>query len=249
MNVVTIIGFLVVLLSAGALLVLSLSGRRAQPPVFREIPAMSRLKEAVGQSVEDGTRLHITLGSGSLTTLRGAPGLAGLGVVRRLGALTALGDRPPVVSGGDAALVLLAQQTLHDACRAAAAGEVYRPEAGRLTGLTPFSYAAGALPVTRDEDASVNVVMGNFGVEVALLTDAAERQGAFSLAASDNLTAQAVLYATAREALVGEELFATGAYIGAGAAHTASVQIQDILRSLLIFGILSGVLLTLMGLL
>jgi len=33
--------------------------------------------------------------------------------------------------------------------------------------------------------------MGNFGVEAALLTDAAERENTFILAASDNLTAQA----------------------------------------------------------
>ncbi len=248
MNVTALAGLVVVLISAGALLVLSLR-KRTRAPSFRQIPALTRLNRAIGRSVEEGSRLHISLGSGDLITPRSAPGLAGLSVVRRLGTLTVLGDRPPVVTAGDAALTLLAQDTLRNACHAAAAVEVYRPQAGRLTGLTPFSYAAGALPVTRDEDVSVSVLIGNFGAEVALLTDAAERQNAFSLAASDALAAQAVLYASAQETLIGEELFAVGAYIGAGAAHEASLQIQDVLRSLLIFAMLSGVLLTLMGLL
>jgi hypothetical protein len=125
----------------------------------------------------------------------------------------------------------------------------YDPTAGRLTGLTPFSYAAGALPAMRDENVSANVLIGNFGVEVALLTDAAQRKDTFSLAGSDNLAAQAVLYASAQEPLIGEEVYATGAYIGAGRLHQASLLTQDILRWLLILGILVGTLLKLAGIL
>jgi hypothetical protein len=45
--------------------------------------------------------------------------------------------------------------------------------------------------------------------------------------------------------LIGEELFAAGAYVGAGAAHDASLTVQDILRWLVIVAILIGSLLKL----
>ena len=91
--------------------------------------------------------------------------------------------------------------------------------------------------------------MGNFGVEVALLTDAVERENTFVLAGSDNLTAQAVIYASAQEPLIGEEIYAAGAYVESSPLHSASLTVQDILRWLIIAAILVGALLTLAGVL
>ena len=115
-----------------------------------------------------------------------------------------------------------------------------------MTGLTPFSYAAGAIPAIHDENISTNVFMGNFGVEAALLVEAAERANTFTLAASDDLAAQAVLYASVQEPLIGEELYAAGAYMDAGPLHTASLRVQDILRWLIIIVILVGALVQLL---
>ena len=221
---------------------------RKSSPVFREIPAFTRLRHAVGRVVEDGTRLHVSLGRGALATPQSASALASLTLLRRLAELTSAGDKPPIATSGDAALAILSQDTLQTGSQATAQG-AYDPTAGRLTGLTPFSYAAGAMPVIRDENISTNVLMGNFGVEVALLAEAAERANTFTLASSDNLTAQAVLFASAQEPLIGEELFAAGAYVDAGPLHTASLTVQDILRWLIIIVILVGAFLKLSGIL
>ena len=91
------------------------------------------------------------------------------------------------------------------------------------------------------------ILAGHFGSEVALLTDAAERSQSLTIAGSDNLSAQAVLYAGAQEPLIGEELYAVGAYIRAGSVHAASVHAQDVLRWLLVLAILAGVVLKLAG--
>jgi hypothetical protein len=166
--------------------------------------------------------------------------------LRRLAELTSAGDQPPIATSGDAALTFLSQDALQTASQTSAQG-IYDPTAGRLTGLTPFSYAAGAMPAIHDENISANVLMGNFGVEAALLTEAAERESTFTLAASDNLTAQAVMYASAQEPLIGEELYAAGAYMDAGPLHASSLIVQDILRWLIIIVILVGSLLKLTG--
>jgi hypothetical protein len=238
-------GFGLILLSAAMMLGLAYLHRKKRT-VFREIPAFTRLRQAVGLVVEDGSRLHVSLGRGSLTTPQSASALAGLSLLRRLADLTSAGDQPPVATSGDATLAILSQDTLQAAAKTSdrAASD---PTMGRLTGLTPFSYAAGAIPVIRDEKVSANVLVGNFGVEVALLTDAVERENTFVLAGSDNLTAQAVIYASAQEPLIGEEIFASGAYIETGPLHIASLTVQDILRWLIIAAILVGALLTLAG--
>lgn len=239
-----LVGFGVIFLSA-VLMGVFAALRRRSPPTFREIPAFSRLRQAIGRVVEDGTRLHVSLGRGALVTPQSASAMAGLTLLRRLAELTSAGDQPPIATSGDAALAILSQDTLKAASQSSAQG-VYDPAAGRLTGLTPFSYAAGALPAIRDEHISANVLMGNFGVEAALLAEAAERANTFTLAASDNLAAQAVLYASVQEPLIGEELFAAGAYMDAGPLHAASLRVQDILRWLIIVVILVGVLVQLL---
>ncbi|MGZ6346472.1 MAG: DUF6754 domain-containing protein [Anaerolineales bacterium] len=237
-----IVGFSAIMMLALAFL------RRKSHPVFRDIPAFTHLRQAVGLVVEDGSRLHVSLGRGSLTTPQSASALAGLALLRRLADLTSAGDQPPIATSGDAALAILSQDTLQVAAKFTnrTASDLV---VGRLTGLTPFSYAAGAIPAIRDEKVSANVLMGNFGVEVALLTDAVERENTFVVAGSDNLTAQALIYASAQEPLVGEEIFAAGAYVESGSLHTASLTVQDVLRWLVIAAILVGTGLTLAGIL
>ena len=240
-------GFGIVIFSAALMLGVSFL-RRKSSPVFRDIPAFTRLRQAVGLAVEDGSRLHLSLGRGSLTTPQSASALAGLALLRRLAHLTSAGDRPPIATSGDATLAILSQDVLQNALIPSEQA-AFDSTAGRLTGLTPFSYAAGAIPAIRDENVSANVLMGNFGVEVALLTDAIERQNTFVVAGSDNLTAQAVIFADAQEPLIGEELYAAGAYVESDPLHSASLTVQDVLRWLIIAAILVGALLTLAGLL
>lgn len=215
--------------------------------MLRPIGAYERLNRAVGLAVEQGTRLHISLGRGSLATTRGGSALAGLGMLRRLAERTSASDRPPVVTSGDASLAILSQDTLQSGYRAAGAEDQYRFSTGRLTGLTPFSYAAGTMSVEHDENVSANVVLGDLGAEAGLIAEASDRENSSLVAASDDLSAQTIFYLSAQEPLIGEELFAAGAYVGAGAAHQASLQVQDILRWLVVLAILAGAFLKFLG--
>jgi hypothetical protein len=241
-----LVSFIVLFVSANLLGALTFLQRKS-PPKLRSIPALTRLYRAIGLSVEDGTRLHVSLGRGSLLQARNGATLAALAMLRYLAERTSAGDRPPVATSGDPVISLLTQDTLKAGYQAAGADDQYQPTTGRLSGLTPFSYAAGAMSVVRDENVSANVLMGNFGPEVALLVESAERDSVTTLGGSDDLAAQAVLYAAAPEPLIGEEVFAAGAYLDAGPAHTASLTVQDVLRWSLIVSLLAGAVLKAAG--
>jgi uncharacterized protein DUF6754 len=214
--------------------------RRRTPGALRPIEAYERLNRSVGLAVENGTRLHISLGRGNFFTTRAGSALAGLAMLRRLAERTSLSDRPPVVTSGESALAILSQDTLQSGYRAVGAEDQYRFTTGRLTGLTPFSYAAGTMATIHDESVSANIFIGDFGAESGLLAEASDRENTSLIAASDNLSAQSIFYASSQDPLIGEELFAAGAYVGAGASHEASLNVQDILRWLIILAILIG---------
>ncbi len=245
--VLGVIGFVIFLISAVLLVAFGALPRKS-PPVFRDIPAFTRMRHAIGRVVEDGTRLHVSLGRGSMVTPQSAAGLAGLTLLRRLAELTSAGDQPPIATSGEPILTVLSQDTLQAAAQVSAQG-TYDPTAGRLTGLTPFSYAAGAMPVIKDENVSANVLVGNFGAEATLLAEAAARENIFTIAGSNDLSAQAIFFANAQEPLIGEEMFAAGAYTDAGRMHSASLKVQDILRWGLVIAIIVGFLLKLAGVL
>ncbi len=232
--------------SAVLLLIVTIWKRRS-PSTLREIPALVRLYRAIGLSVEDGTRLHISLGHGGLLDARAGSALAGLAILRGIAEKTSVSDRPAVATAGNASLGLLTQDTLQAGYQAAGVDELYTPTTGRVTGLSPFGYAAGAMHITANENVSANILMGHFGPEVGLLTEASDRENVVVIGASDDLAGQSVLFATSQDALIGEELFAAGAYVGTGASHAASLTVQDILRWIIILVLLSGVFLRFAG--
>jgi len=244
-----ILGLVLALLAAGLMFFFSLSPRKQKRSriALRPIRAMQQLRRAIGLAVEDGSRLHVSIGVSSIISHSNASALVGLSTLERIGTLSSVSDRPPVVTSGDGTLAVLSQDTLHAAYRIANASDQYDPTQARLAGPTPFSYVAGTLPVIYDERVSANILVGNFGPEVALLAEAADREDAFTLAASDSFAAQAVLYATASEPLIGEELFAVPAYLQAGPMHQAGLRAQDILRWVIIIVLLGGSLLSSLG--
>lgn len=207
---------------------------------FREIPALTRLIRTLGLSVEDGKRLHVSLGHGNLLDERGGSAFTGLVTLRIIAEKTSVSDMPPVASAGDPTIALLTQDTMQAGYQTAGVEDLYVHTTSRVTGLTPFSYVAGAMHIAPNENVSTNIMLGHFGPEVSLLADSSDREHVTVIGASDNLAGQSVLFASTQDSLIGEELFSAGAYLGAGASHTASLVVQDILRWLVIITLVGG---------
>ncbi len=214
---------------------------------LRPLHALRRLRQAIFLTVESGQRLHVSLGRGLLMHQQMAVGMVGLRALERLVSMTAAGDRPTIVTAGTGPLGILSRSTLHSAYETHHWEERYRPTDARVTGLTPFAYAAGAGEVIATENVAANFFLGAFGPEVALLADQAAARGEFVAAGSDSVLAQAVLYAVAEEPLIGEEAFAAAAYLGAGGLHATSLIAEDVFRWLLIALMVGGALFKLVG--
>ncbi len=239
------IGWILFLL--GLMLIFAALSKERPSRYFRAMPAFEQLRRVVGLAVEAGRRLHLSVGWGALTTPRSAVSFIGLSVLKRIIRATAMSDLPPIATSGDASLTILTQDALQNAARLS--GALFEPTHARLSGLTPLSFAAGALSDVHDENIAASVLIGSFGSEVALIHEASERSGGLSLTASDQLPAQAVAYVTAQEPLIGEEVFASGAYLGVSTLHVASLRAQDVVRWLIVLAVLVGALVKLLGVL
>ena len=243
------LSILFILLCLGLILFYFFSDRNRPKINLRDIQAFHRIRREVDLAVEAGNRLHISLGRGNINDLQGGAAFIGLTILDRCAREASNSDRPPMTTAGDGVLTILSQDTLQSTYRSLAAEQRYDPTNARLTGLTPLAFAAGSIPIIHDEHVSANFFAGHLGTEIALLTEAGERSRSLTVAGTDSIHAQAVLYATSDEPLLGEELYAAGAYLGAGPVHLASLRMQDILRWVLIAAIVIGAILKLLGIL
>jgi hypothetical protein len=225
-----LINLVVVVLFAGLMVGFAFLNRSREGRHLRDIPSFYHLRGAIELAVEDGSRIHVAIGRGDVLSPRGAAAMVGLSMLRKITEVASESDHPPLATSGDGLLGILSQDTLRSTYNALQLSGNYRANMGQVTGLTPFSYGAGVMPLIFDEPISGNVLVGSFGNEVALITSAGERNQTRTLAGTDNLVGQAILYASAHEPLIGEEVYAGGAYLDAGAMHEASLHAQDVVR-------------------
>ena len=207
---------------------------------LREIPAFKKLNESVNEAIESGKGIHFTFGRENISSIYSASTLVGLSMLGKITRLVAVGDKQPTTSSGDGSLMILSQDVMNKAYRETSSIEEYDMLAGRFTGPSPFTYASGTLPLIYDHNFSINIISGHFESEIALITEASENTQSQTIAGSDDLMAQAVIFATSSDPLIGEELYAGGAYTRVGLMHIASLHTQDVFRWLLIIIILVG---------
>jgi hypothetical protein len=126
----------------------------------------------------------------------------------------------------------------------------YDPNSAQVAGTDPHAFASAITGLTKDEAVAGAILIGSVGPEAILLTEAGRRADVTTLAGADDPAAQAILFAGANHPLIGEDVFAGGAYIASGLpAHVASLRAQDIMRLIIGGAILAGVVAATLGLL
>jgi len=246
-TVTGLVGLIIVGSFLGMMIIFNVVKSGSTEVKLRPIPAYTKIKRAIGLAVEDGSQLHVSLGRGGVTNSQSASAFVGLSMMEQIVRIASSGDHPPVATTGNAALAILAQDTIRGAYKAINLEESDTSAAGELVGLTPFSYAVGTLSTMQGGEVSASLLAGWYGSEITWLTTAGERTNNFTLAGTAHLPAQAIMYAAASETLIGEELFAGGAYLGAGSMHEASLSTQDVFRWVIVGGILMGIILKFVG--
>jgi hypothetical protein len=242
------VGLIIVVVFFTMMVVFNIIGRELPPARWRQIAGFQKIKRAIGLAVEDGTQLHVSLGRGGVTDPQSASAFVGLSMLELLIRTVSDSDHPPVATTGNAALSILARDTIGGTYQDLGIQPGQISLSSQLTGLTPYSYAVGTLPIIRDDHVTANIYAGWYGSEVTWLTSAAGRQNSLSIAGTAHLPGQAVMYAGASEPLIGEELFAGGAYLDANPMHSASLKTQDVFRWVIIAIILIGLFLKMVGL-
>lgn len=214
--------------------------RRRQAFPMRVIPAYEGLPLMIGAAIEANYPVHMSAGSAGLGSGSTLLALANAELFYRAGQWAAIGATSPIISTSDSTAIPLAYDTLRRAYESremlgnyTASGVRWFPEGPRS-----LVFAAGATAMMGIERVNANIMVGSFGPELALIAEGAARHDQSLIAASDQLEGQAVAYAMSDQPLIGEEMFAAGAYLSEEASQRAVLVTQDLLRWLLIIALI-----------
>lgn len=238
----------VVLLLFVALFLVFLSRVRAgHIPKFRKIPAFDSLNGMASQAIETGRPLHLSLGIGGMTNASTADSLAGLAVLDHMAQRAAITGVHPTVSMANPTVMLFAQNRLRapHGNDSRGAEDAYRSV--RWQAPQPAAYAAGVMSLLSTDQVHANVMVGKFGDEYLLMGEATAQRGIAQVGGASDPNTLPFVYTTAQEVLLGEEIYAAGAYLQKHPAHVSSLLTQDTMRWGVALAMLAGVVLASLG--
>lgn len=213
------------------------------PTSLRRIPAYNAAREGFATAAETGRAVHVSPGTGSLTDtgVMAASTLAGMSVVESVSRVSAITGAPLQATTNASITFALTENALRRGYRRA--GWPLENESGGARFLThndPIAYMAAASEVVAQNKVSQAVLAGHFGPEVLFLMEAQRRSGAQQITGSSDSQGLALMSITADHTILGEEIFASGAYLERRTSHIASVLSQDGLRWAIIALIIAG---------
>jgi len=229
-------------------LLFSVTARRGRPSPLRPLSGFDALRGQLGRGIETGHPAHISIGTGGISGDDTLVTVAGASIVDSLAQEAADTGASPVVTAADGTAMILAQDMLRHPYTRRGDMAGYDPLGVQVLGMQPFQYAAGAMDFLAHSQPVSNAMIGSFGPEVGLIAEEGVKRGFTQVAGSTDARALSVLQASVDHLLVGEEVFAAGAYLDRRPGHIARLRAQDWARVLLIIVILVVVVLrTLLG--
>jgi hypothetical protein len=213
---------------------------RGRPPL-RPIAGYAALQRYLGRATESGRKVHVSIGTGGVGTRVTAESLAGVTVLEYVAGHALATGSEFVVTVSDPSLLPVAKDVVGSARAAQGYPEDYDPSCVRFISPDKVAYAAGVADILGHAQVSANVLVGSFGDEFLLMSEVGARKDLSQVGGTTSTEILPFVYASTDHTLIGEEIFAAGAYLRNKTSHLASLVTQDWLRTAIIITIVIGI--------
>ncbi len=234
---------LVVAFSALVLLFIERS-RRGHTLFIRQIPGISAMEEAVGRATELGKKVFYMPGAGSVDDIQT---IASLAVLRHVATVTARYSVDLEVLNKDPLTYAATRETVQEAYLQAGRPDLFTNDIVSYVTYDQFAYTASVTGMMVRQKPAANFLIGAFHAESLLLAETGQSTGAIQIAGTAEVTQLPFFAVVCDYTLMGEELFAAGAYLSQEPAMLGSIKGQDFTKAGLIVIIVAGVLLEILG--
>jgi len=235
---IILVVILFLLLFLGLIAFFSMRIKKGQRVMLRQIRAFTAVKRLLAETAETGQKMHLSVGVGSVAGETSADTLAGISMMEAVADQSAKTGEPAITTMADPLAWLLSQNAAIAAHKKINADTV--PDV-RWIAPQPGAYAAGVMNILNQDDVHANVIVGNLGDEYLLMGETAAHNKMEQVGGTSNPNTLPFVYASTRNILLGEEIYAAGAYLRKIPVHLASLLAQDVMRWLIALLILGSI--------
>jgi hypothetical protein len=216
-------------------------------PVVRRIAGLEAMEEAVGRATEVGTPVFYVPGRTEINTAGAAQTMAGLEILGHVAELTARYDAKLRTAIAAPNVYPVAEEIVRQAYIKEGRQDKLTPEAVQFLSSEQFAFAAACLDMMHRDKVASAMLIGEFQAESMMLAEGAAQAGAITIAGTSRTFQIPFFVAAADYTLIGEEMFAGGAYLSKNPLKLASIAAQDVGKLVAVGLIVAGALLNTFG--
>ena len=215
---------LMTLLITGVFLYSLSRAKKGKAGDIRRINGLDAIEEAVGRATEMGKPIFYTTG------------LYDIEAISTIASVFVLGEVAKKVAAYDCGLVVPHKQFLTmSVCRAvtkeayaeAGRSDSYKEDSNFFLNPDQFAYATGVEAIITREKPAACFFMGSFAAEALLMSEVGTTVGAIQVAGTDSEDQLPFFFTSCDYTLIGEELYAAGAYLSKDPLLVSALKVQD----------------------
>jgi len=234
--------FVLLVFVSGSILYKIQKAKAGNIPEIRRIAGLDAIEEAIGRATETGRPVFYTPGRGGLLDNYAAQTLAGLEILGHVAKMTAKYETNLIVGIGEPNVYPLADEIVRQSYIESGHADAYSPEMVRFLSPSQFAYAAASLGIMHREKVATTILIGAFWAESLLLAEGGSQVGAIQIAGTARMYQIPFFVAACDYCLIGEEIFAGGAYLSKDPVKLGTIAGQDVGKLFALISIALGVL-------
>lgn len=240
-------GFVTLLIICGSVLYMIYRARKGVTFDVRRVPGIDVMDEAIGRATEMGKPVHITNGLAKLYESTAPQTIAGLSVLRYVATKCAQNGTSLITTIFVPETIPLVTEMYREAAQMANTPEWYNEYNIRYMSSHRFSYATGVQGVLQREECAASFLIGRFMAEALIFAESGFISGALQVAGTASTSQTPFFVAACDYCLLGDEIYAAGAYLSGDQMQRASIAGQDVGKYWAILLLIIGAVLSLVG--
>ena len=204
---------------------------------IRRIAGLDAIDEAIGRATEMGKPIYYSTGINGMSAVDTIASLSILGEVSKK---VAEYDSIIKVPHYDPIVMSVAKETVKQAYIETGRPDSYHEDSNFFLSSDQFSYAASLDGMIERERPAACFFMGYFLAESLLLTEVGATTGAIQIAATNSESQLPFFFTSCDYTLIGEELFAAGAYLSKDPMLLSVLKLQDFGKLFMIASVIIG---------
>ncbi len=216
---------------------ITVSKAKKQGLYIRRIAGLDAIDEAIGRATEMGKPIYYSTGINGMSAVDTIASLSILGEVSKK---VAEYDSIIKVPHYDPIVMSVAKETVKQSYIETGRPDSYHEDSNFFLSSDQFSYAASLDGMIERERPAACFFMGYFLAESLLLTEVGATTGAIQIAATNSESQLPFFFTSCDYTLIGEELFAAGAYLSKDPMLLSVLKLQDFGKLFMVAAVIIG---------